>query len=121
MTKYGDIKKIKLLKLKIVSGENFYAKVTNQPNSLWELYQILPKAIKEFQSAQEKSSIKAAENSLWEQIEEQIGKKNLSSSDLVAYFFNLAYPNFVSNNVRQLSSLIEDEKKYKELEIDDEA
>jgi Eco47II restriction endonuclease len=105
--------------VKKISGDLFYELVTGIPRSLEQIYYILPQAIKDF-IAQETSSIEVTESRLWEEIQSQIGKKDLSNSDLIPYFFKLAYSDRIPQAVRETSLVENDAEEDDNLEIDDD-
>lgn len=78
-----------------VSGDTFYGLVTKETNALKQLYLVLPRAIKDF-IEQQQVAYADEENSVIKEIEEKLGKNIVSSSDLITYFFDIAYPNKTS-------------------------
>lgn len=111
-------------RIRIISGDKFYEKVTGQPTALKQLYSILSKTISDFLK-QEGVKLELIEGKLIEQIGLQMNKNNLSSQEIIDYFFEAVYPSSSTNAMGQqlmlqASNELEEEMQETDEEIEDE-
>ena len=110
-------------RIRKISGDKFYEKVTGKPDALKELYSILPRAIQDF-SKQSDVESELIEDQLVDEIKSQVDAQSLSNQDLIEYFFEVLYPS--SSETAKLQQLMlqvndefEDELQETDGDLDD--
>lgn len=90
-------------RIRKISGDKFYEKVTGKSDALKDLYSILPRAIQDF-SKQSHVETELIEHQLIDEIQSQLNAKTLSNKDLIEYFFEVVYPS--SSKTAKLQQLM---------------
>lgn len=107
-------------RIRKISGDKFYEKVTGKPDALKELCSILPRAIQDF-SEQSDVEIELIEDRLIDEIKLQLNAQNLSSQELIKYFFEIVYPSSAETaKLQQLMQQVNDEIEDEFQEADGE-
>ncbi len=106
-------------RIRKISGDNFYEKVTGQPTALKQLYSILSKAISDF-SKQKGLKLELLDEKLIEQIGLQMNNKNPSSQEIIDYFFEAVYPSNSRNAMSQQLMLQASKESEGEMQKTDE-
>jgi len=78
-------------RIRIASGDEFYYLVTGESDALKQLYDVIPDALRHLLHSKQEV---LTESTLLHEIQLNLKKEELSSTDLTQYFFNLAYPNY---------------------------
>ncbi|MEQ8672564.1 MAG: Eco47II family restriction endonuclease [Aggregatilineales bacterium] len=79
-------------RVKVISGDLFYALVTSQNTALLDLYNKLPEVIESLKANEEEFTF--SDSTAMEELKIKLGSENPTNIDFLKYFFESAYPKF---------------------------